>query len=34
VSHDVHFASVADRQIEIVDGRIVPTGDTGTGAAG
>ena len=24
VTHDVHFASVADRQIEIVDGRIVP----------
>jgi lipoprotein-releasing system ATP-binding protein len=23
VSHDLHFASVADRQIEIVDGRIV-----------
>jgi lipoprotein-releasing system ATP-binding protein len=34
VSHDVHFASVADRQIEIVDGRIVPPGDTGAGAAG
>ena len=26
VTHDVHFASVADRQIEIVDGRIVPPG--------
>ncbi len=26
VSHDVHFASAADRQIEIVDGRIVPPG--------
>jgi lipoprotein-releasing system ATP-binding protein len=24
VSHDLHFASAADRQIEIVDGRIVP----------
>jgi lipoprotein-releasing system ATP-binding protein len=24
VTHDVQFASVADRQIEIVDGRIVP----------
>ncbi len=24
VSHDAHFASVADRQIEIVDGHIVP----------
>jgi lipoprotein-releasing system ATP-binding protein len=34
VSHDVHFASAADRQIEIVDGRIVPPGDTGAGAAG
>ena len=26
VTHDLHFASAADRQIEIVDGRIVPTG--------
>jgi lipoprotein-releasing system ATP-binding protein len=26
VTHDVHFASVADRQIEIVDGHIVPAG--------
>ncbi len=34
VSHDVHFASAADRQIEIVDGRIVPPGDAGAGAAG
>lgn len=24
VTHDLHFASAADRQIEIVDGRIVP----------
>lgn len=34
VSHDVQFASAADRQIEIVDGRIVPPGDAGAGAAG
>ena len=34
VSHDVHFASAADRQIEIVDGRIVPPDDAGVGAAG
>ena len=34
VSHDVHFASAADRQIEIVDGRIVPPGDAGAGSAG
>ena len=33
VSHDVHFASVADRQIEIVDGRIVPPGDAGAATA-
>ncbi len=33
VSHDVHFASAADRQIEIVDGRIVPPGDAGAGAS-
>jgi len=26
VTHDMHFASVADRQIEIVDGRIVGAG--------
>ena len=34
VSHDVHFASAADRQIEIVDGRIVPPGDAGASATG
>jgi lipoprotein-releasing system ATP-binding protein len=30
VTHDLHFASAADRQIEIVDGRIVPTGTMAT----